>query len=124
MERFSEGPPKGIKLNAHLVLIHDQADLPVTAGSDLAEVLATFHCVRPKQNLDILEAMLAMQALSTEHSLLDVLPAFTLHAAEALFEDKHLGSIEVGKNPGINLLVDTEPGTIRLTGKTALRVLV
>jgi hypothetical protein len=124
MERLSEEPPEGIKLNAHLMLIHDQGDLPEMAGSDLAEVLATFHCARPKQNLDILEAMLAMQEISAEHSLLDVLPAYTLHAAEALFEDKHLGSIEVGKHPGINLLVNTEPGTFRLTGKTTLRVLV
>ncbi|MCK5462183.1 MAG: hypothetical protein KAI95_04175, partial [Bacteroidales bacterium] len=70
MERVSEEPPEGIKLNAHLVLIHDQADLPATARPDLAELFITFHSARPKQNLNILEAMLALQELSSERSLL------------------------------------------------------
>jgi len=124
MERVSEEPPEGIKLNAHLVLIHDQADLPATARPDLAELLATFHSSRPEQNLNILEAMLALQELSSERSLLDVIPAYTLNAAEALFEENNLGSIEAGKKPGLNLLSDMEPGTFRLTEKSMLRVLI
>jgi hypothetical protein len=124
MERLSEEPPEGIKLNAHLVLIHDQADLHAAAGLDLVEVLATFHSTRPKENLNILEAMLALQELSSEHTLLDVLPAYTLKAAEAIFEDNTMGSIEPGKTPGLNLLSDTEAGTFRLSGKSTFRVLV
>ncbi len=124
MERVSEEPPEGIKLNAHLVLIHDQADLPATARPDMAELFATFHSTRPKQNPNILEAMLALQELSSERSLLDVIPAYTLNAAEALFEDINLGSIEAGKKPGLNLLSDMEPGTFRLTEKSTIRVLI
>ena len=123
MERVSEEPPEGIKLNAHLVLIHDHAHLPELSPSDLPEVLATFHSTRPKQNLNILEAMLALQELSSDRSLLDVIPAYTLKAAEALFEDNNLGSIEPGKKPGLNLLSNMEPGTFRLTGKSTIKVL-
>jgi hypothetical protein len=124
MERVSEQPPEGIKLNAHLVLVHDQGDLPATTDQELEEILAAFHSPRPDQNLNMLEAMLALQELSSERSLLDILPAYTLMPAEALFEDHTLGSIEPGKIPGLNLLSYTEPGTFRLTGKTTLRVLV
>jgi len=122
MERVSEQPPEGIKLNAHLVLIHDQGDPAAVTG--LEEILAVYHSTRPDQNLNMLEAMLAWQESSSERSLLDTLPAYTLMAAEALFEDHTLGSIEPGKTPGLNLLSYTEPGTFRLTGKTTLRVLV
>jgi predicted amidohydrolase YtcJ len=68
--------------------------------------------------------MLALQEVSSERSLLDVIPAYTLNAAEALFEHNNLGSIETGKNPGLNLLSDMEPGTFRLTEKSTLRVLI
>jgi imidazolonepropionase-like amidohydrolase len=68
--------------------------------------------------------MLELQGLSSHRSLLDVLPAFTLNAAEALFEDDVLGSIEPGKTPGLNLISNTEPGTFRLSGKSTFRVLV
>ena len=124
MERVSEEPPRGIKLNAHLVLVHEQGDPQVIMDPEMAEVLDTFHSPRPKQNLNILETMLAMQELFPERSILDVLPAFTLNAAEALFEDDALGSIEPGKTPGLNLLSNTEPGTFRLSGKSTFRVLV
>jgi len=124
LERISEEPSKGIKSNAHLVLIHDQADLPVTARPDLAEELVTFQITRPEEKPNIVEAMLTLQELSQERTLLDVLPAYTQIAAEAIFEDHHLGSIEKGKKPGLNLLSDMEPGTFKLTRKSSIRVLV
>jgi len=124
MERMSEEPPEGIRLNAHLLLIHDHSDLNAAACQDMEEVLTTFHIKKPGQNLNILEAMLALQEFYTEGSLLDVIPAYTLNAAEALFENNNLGSIEPGKNPGLNLLSEIEPGTFKLTGKSNLKVLI
>ena len=124
MERMSEEPPEGMRLNAHLLLIHDHSDLHATSCQDMEEVMITFHIKKPKQNFNILEAMLALQELYPEGSLLDVLPAYTLKAAEALFEDNNLGSIEPGKKPGLNLLSDMEPGTFKLTGKSSLKVLI
>jgi hypothetical protein len=124
IERVSEEPPEGIKLNAHLVLIHDQADLPATAAPELAEVLLAFPYPRPEQNPNILAAMFSMQELSSECSLLDVIPAYTLNAARALFEENHLGSIEPGKKPGLNLVSNMEPGTFKLSGESTFRVLI
>jgi len=111
-------------MNTHLVLIHEHSDLPAPAHQDLEEVMNTYHFIKPKQNLNMLEAMLALQELSPEDSLLDVIPTYTLKAAEALFEDNNLGSIDPGKKPGLNLLSDLEPGTFRLTEKSTLKVLI
>jgi len=124
MDRMSEEPPEGIKLNAHLILIHDMADLPEIAHQNPDEVFTTFHCTRFNKNLNILEAMRELQELSSEHSLLDVIPAYTINAAEALFEDHITGSIEPGKKPGLNLLSNMEPGTFKITDKSTLRVLI
>jgi len=124
MERMSEEPPEGLRMNTHLVLIHEHSDLPAPAHQDLEEVMNTYHFIKPKQNLNMLEAMLALQELSPEDSLLDVIPTYTLKAAEALFEDNNLGSIDPGKKPGLNLLSDLEPGTFRLTEKSTLKVLI
>ncbi len=124
MERVSEEPPEGMKRNAHLILIHDRPSLPATAAPGLSEVLFTLPFPRPKENLNILEAMFSMQELSADLSLPDVLPGYTINAAEALFEDNHLGSIEPGKTPGLNLVSDVEPGTFKLTGESTFRVLI
>lgn len=124
MERMSEEPTKGLKLNAHLILIHDQADMTPTDFPNPLKAFAAFHCTRPKQDLNILEILLALQEISSERTLLDVIPDYTLNAAEVLFEDHHLGSLEPGKKPGLNLLSNMVPGTFKLTEKTSLRVLV
>jgi predicted amidohydrolase YtcJ len=68
--------------------------------------------------------MYAMQESVSECSLQDVIAAYTLTAAEVLFEDNNLGSIEPGKKPGLILLSNLEPGTFKLSGKSTLRVLI
>jgi hypothetical protein len=122
MERVSEELPVGIKLNAHLLLIHDPANLPAT--TELSEALLALPYPRPEQNPDILASMYAMQESVSECSLQDVIAAYTLTAAEVLFEDNNLGSIEPGKKPGLILLSNLEPGTFKLSGKSTLRVLI
>jgi hypothetical protein len=124
MERVSEEPPEGMKRNAHLVLIQNRPSLPAKSAFGLSEILVSFPFLRPKENPSVLESMFIMQELSARSSLLDVLPGYTINAAEALFEDNLLGSIEPGKTPGLNLVSDLEPGTFKLTGKSTFRVLI
>ena len=121
LERMSEHPSPGIVRNTHLVFIHEGPERYAT--SDQQGSLATFHGLRPREDLDILASMLAWQNLSENHTLLDILPVFTLHAAAALFEDHRLGSIEPGKTPGLNLLSNADTATFRLTGDSTVRVL-
>jgi len=123
MERMSEEPPEGMKLHAHLILVHDP-DLPAPGLPNPVKAFTPFHCTRPKQDLNILELLLALQERSSEGTLSDIIPDYTLNAAEVLFEDDHLGSIEPGKKPGLNLLSNMVPGTFKLTGKSSIRVLV
>lgn len=124
MDRVSEDPPEGLKLNTHLLLVRDQADLNEMTAGDPWEVFPLFQGIRFDKDINILDAMLGLQEFSPESSLLNVLPAFTINAAEALFQEDTLGSIETGKKPGLNLFSGMEPGTFRLTPKSNIRVLV
>jgi hypothetical protein len=127
MEHVSEVPTAGLLTNAHVVMMHDlvnpQESASMVAGTG-REILPAFHFPVPDKDLNILSTMMMWQDLWDQSSLLDVLPAFTIDAAKALFEDKTLGSIEPGKTPGLNLLSNTEPGTFRLTAESTFRVLV
>ena len=125
MDRIAEEPPAGIYANAHLILVHDNpGDLSDKEAPDRADQWNTFHALRTENHPNMLEILLAWQESSPGHDLGLVLPEFTMHAARALFEDERLGSIEPGKKPGLNLLSNTEPGTLRLSPKTTLKVLV
>lgn len=132
MGRVSEEPSSGIKLNARLLLVHDMEKQLPAEVQDLAETFATYHTLRPDKDFNMLKIMLALQGLSLvrspesipERTLQEVLQEYTLSAAEAIFEDDILGSIEPGKTPGLNLLSNTEPGTFRLKENSTLRVLV
>jgi hypothetical protein len=123
VEQLTEDPPAGLLRNAHLVVIHDPAGPHENGGTHPLEILTTFHFPGTGSDPDILPAMMKWQDLPVRPSLPDMLPAFTLDAARALFEDKTLGSIEPGKTPGLNLLSGTEPGTFRLTAESTLRIL-
>ena len=122
-EQQSEDPSAGLLRNAHVVMIHDRAGPDENEGAHPAEMLTTFHFPGTGRDLDILSIMMTWQDLPARPSLQDMLPAFTLDAARALFEDHSFGSIEPGKTPGLNLLSGTEPGTFRLTAESTLRVL-
>lgn len=124
LDRVSEHPPEGVKLNTHLLLVHGQADLHALTDGDPLEVFSIFRGIRFEKDINMVDAMLGLQGSSPERSLLDALPAFTINAAEALFQEDTLGSIETGKKPGLNLFSGMEPGTFRLTRKSNIRVLV
>ena len=59
-----------------------------------------------------------------DKNLKELLPALTIDAAAAIFEDELLGSIEPGKQPGLNLITGLDPETLRPGAKTSLHVLV
>lgn len=124
MDRESEDPPEGLTLNTHLVLVHDPPDLHEKICGEGPGVLPVFHSLVAGSEINIPGAMLALQRKSSRFSLPDVLPHFTLNAAEALFEHDTLGSIEPGKSPGLNLWLFTEPGTLKITEKSRVKVLV
>jgi imidazolonepropionase-like amidohydrolase len=91
---------------------------------DPLKVFPIFQGIRFEKDINIVNAMLGLQGFTPERSLLDVLPAFTINAAEALFQEDTLGSIETGKKPGLNLFSGMEPGAFRVTPKSNIRVLV
>jgi hypothetical protein len=122
-EQLSEDPPAGLLRNAHVVMIHDPAGPGENEVAHPEELLTTFHFPGTGRDPDILRAMKRWQDRPGRPSVPDMLPAFTLEAARALFEDHSLGSIEPGKTPGLNLLSGTEPGTLRLTAESTLKVL-
>jgi predicted amidohydrolase YtcJ len=65
-----------------------------------------------------------MQDSCPDRNLMELLPAFTIDAAVSIFEDELLGSIEPGKQPGLNLITGYDPDTLTPAANTMLRVLV
>ena len=74
-----------------------------------------------KASLNILKIM---QASHPRKSIKELLPGFTLESAVNIFENDVLGSIEVGKKPGLNLISGLDPESLRITEKSSLKVLL
>ncbi len=90
----------------------------------------------PSASLDILKTMSASEP---DKPFAELLPRYTLEAASAIFEKDELGSIERGKQPGLNLvsvlpstgmaqswaaMKGYDPETFRINDQTSLKVLV
>jgi hypothetical protein len=75
----------------------------------------------PENPLNVLQWM---QDSCPDENLTELLPALTIDAAASIFEDELLGSIEPGKQPGLNLITGYDPDTLTPAGNTMLRVLV
>jgi hypothetical protein len=65
-----------------------------------------------------------LRILGQEKDFDAVLPAFTLHAAERIFEEDKLGSIDPGKRPGLNLITLPDPHSVQPLAPASLKVLV
>ena len=65
-----------------------------------------------------------MQDSFPDKNLMELLPVVTIDAAVSIFEDELLGSIEPGKQPGLNLITGYDPDTLTPAANTMLRVLV
>jgi len=74
-----------------------------------------------KASLNILKNLHSSGSVKNFWSLL---PSFTLDAAARIFEDDVLGSIEPGKQPGLNLISGLDPGPPEPGKNVTLRVLV
>jgi len=75
----------------------------------------------PSSSLNIMNII---QLSHPRKDIKEVLPWYTLDAAAAIFEGNELGSIEPGKNAGLNLITGLDPETSRITDKTCVKVLV
>lgn len=73
---------------------------------------------------DLLNIMGILRASGPDRDLERLLPAFTLDAAARIFEEDRLGSIEPGKQPGLNLISGIDPHSHMPYAKATLRVLV
>ena len=85
------------------------------------------HIPGPADHLTVsipINIMNIMQLSHPQKGIEEVLPRYTLDAAAAIFEDNELGSIEPGKNAGLNLITGLDPETSRITDKTYIKVLV
>jgi cytosine/adenosine deaminase-related metal-dependent hydrolase len=74
--------------------------------------------------LSILEEMKALVKIKTDLSFEKVLQWATLNGAKALQIDKKIGSIEIGKKPGINLITEFDFTNMNITDKSTVRVLI
>jgi len=74
--------------------------------------------------LSILEEMKALVKIKADLSFEKVLQWATLNGAKALQLDRNIGSIEIGKKPGINLITDFDFANTNITDKSTVRVLI
>ncbi len=74
--------------------------------------------------LSILEEMKTLVKINAGLSFERVLQWATLNGAKALQIDKSIGSIEIGKKPGINLITDFDFTNMNITDKSTVRVLI
>jgi len=75
-------------------------------------------------SLSILEEMKVLTKLNAGLSFEILISWATLNGAKALKLDDKLGSIEIGKNPGINLVSDFDFVKMQITDKSIVSVLV
>lgn len=76
------------------------------------------------QKLSIFEEIKAVQELFPELSYFDLLSWATINGAKHLQLDDKIGSIEIGKTPGLNLLTKLDYTNKKLTKESELKVLL
>ena len=91
------------------------------------QVLKEFEKVRPARvstEKDLLNWITAIQMKSNKLSLNQLIRIFTLDAAQAISLDKELGSLKVGKRPGLMLISGMDYQNLRLTENSHLKRLI
>jgi cytosine/adenosine deaminase-related metal-dependent hydrolase len=91
------------------------------------KALKEFESVRPARvstEKDLLSWITAIQMKSNKLSLDQLIRIFTLDAALAISLDKELGSLKVGKRPGLMLISGMDYKTLRLNENSFLKRLV
>ncbi|MDX9696652.1 MAG: amidohydrolase family protein [Bacteroidales bacterium] len=74
--------------------------------------------------LSILDEMKALVKLSPSIPFETILQWATINGARALKIDQSVGSLEINKKPGLNLISDFDFGTMQIREKSSVRVLV
>ncbi|MGE0089596.1 MAG: amidohydrolase family protein [Bacteroidales bacterium] len=74
--------------------------------------------------LSILDEMKTLVRLKPSISFETILQWATINGARALKIDQSVGSLEINKKPGLNLISDFDFGTMQITEKSNVRVLV
>lgn len=75
-------------------------------------------------SLSILDEMKTIKNIKSNISFETLLQWATLNGARALKCDKKYGSIEIGKQPGINLISDFDFTKMQITDKSSIQVLI
>ncbi len=76
------------------------------------------------ENLSIIKNLLTIQQLNPNIPFETLLKCVTLNAAKVLHLEKNMGSFEIGKKPGINLITELDLENMRLTAKSNLKILI
>ncbi|MFA8435965.1 MAG: hypothetical protein ACEPOZ_15715 [Marinifilaceae bacterium] len=76
------------------------------------------------KELSILEEMKCLQIAFPELSLEEILKWATLNGATALSKEKTLGSFDLGKQPGVNLITKVDLFNFKLQPESKVKVLV
>jgi hypothetical protein len=129
--RINEGnQEKTRNLPGHLLLTGIKRDIPRSMEMIDVPGLTKFYFSAfpgPEQDKAWVHLLKSIfQDKQEERSFEDVLKTYTLEAAQALFEEDTLGSIEPGKRPGLNLIAPVEilsGKRIRLMENSTLKML-
>jgi len=97
------------------VTLFCEENLNICLGTDS---LASNH------KLSVLDEMITLQLNFSELELENLVQWASLNGAKALQIDATFGSFEVGKNPGINLILGVDFKTMKLTDKSKVRRLI
>jgi cytosine/adenosine deaminase-related metal-dependent hydrolase len=91
------------------------------------QALQEFEELRPSRlstEKDLLGWLIAIQQKSNLFSLEQLIRIFTLDAAQSISLEKELGSIQIGKRPGLMLISGMDYQKLRLSENSHLKILV
>ena len=106
--------------NANLYIENKLPDIPLFVKENQNIALGT-DSLASNHQLSILEEMKTITKHFPEVSLSELIKWGTLNGAMALNMDNEIGSIEVGKKPGLNLISELNLPEKRLTKTTMVR---
>ncbi|NOZ47792.1 MAG: amidohydrolase family protein [Chlorobi bacterium] len=109
--------------NANLFIENKLPDILMFIKKGLKLTIGTDSLASNRQ-LSVLEEIKAIQTHFPEIKLENLLKWATLNGAEALGFSKMLGSFEIGKTPGINLITDIDFNKMRITEKSMVEKLI
>jgi cytosine/adenosine deaminase-related metal-dependent hydrolase len=108
--------------NANLYIENKLPDIEMLSKSGFTLSLGT-DSLASNTTLSVLEEMKTIQQHFPAISLTDLITWGTINGARALGMETHLGSIEKGKKPGLNLITHINFQEMKLTSQSEVKVL-